>query len=144
MFSNPLLFVMIVAAIMVKVNVIAVVYFQFFSQIRQVKFVNQCIVRIPFLLLLNGQLQFGTPTFNMMMVEKLDFVDDILGQRLAVPLLVKFSISLNNVGGHLLDLCNTATQANLKNVRGNNTTRLFMTLVDLSLQWGRQRHCPIS
>ncbi len=67
------------------------------------------------------------------MVEKLDFVDDILGQRLAVPLLLKFSISFNNVGGHLLDLCNTATQANTKNVRGNNTTRLFRTLVDLSL-----------
>ncbi len=79
-----------------------------------------------------------------MTVEKLDFVDDILGQRLAVPLLAKFSISFNNVGGHLLDLCNTATQVNTKNVRGNNTTRLFMTLVDLLLQQGWQRHCAIS
>jgi hypothetical protein len=60
---------------------------------------NQCIVRIPFLLLLNSQLQFGTRTFDTMMVEKLDFADDILGQRLAIPLLVKFSISFNNVGG---------------------------------------------
>jgi hypothetical protein len=49
-----------------------------------------------------------------MTVEKLDFVDDILGQRLAVPLLVKFSISFNNVGGHLLDLRNAATQANTR------------------------------
>jgi hypothetical protein len=103
MFSNPLLFVVIVAAVMVTVNVITVVFLQFFSQIQQVEFVNQCVVRIPFLLLLNGQLQFGTPTFDTMMVEKLDFVDDILGQRLAVPLLVKYSISFNNVGGHLLD-----------------------------------------
>ncbi len=144
MFSNPLLFVVIVAAVIVKVNVITVVFLRFFSQIRQVEFVNQCVVRISFLLLLNGQLQFGTPTFDTMTVEKLDFVDDILGQRLAVPLLVKFFISFNNIGGHLLDLCNTATQANMKNVRGNNTTRLFMTLVDLLLQRGQQRHCPIS
>jgi hypothetical protein len=92
MFSNPLLFVVIVAAVMVKVNLITIVFLRFFSQIQQVKFVNQCVVRILFLLLLNGQLQFGTPTFDTMTVEKLDFVDDILGQRLAVPLLVKFSI----------------------------------------------------
>jgi hypothetical protein len=144
MFSNPLLFVVIDAAVMVKVNLITVVFLRFFSQIQQVEFINQCIVQILFLLLLNGQLQFGTLTFDTITVEKLDFVDDILGQRLAVPLPVKFPISFNNIGGHLLDLCNTATQANMKNVRGNNTTRLFMTLVDLSLQWGRQRHCPIS
>jgi hypothetical protein len=144
MFSNPLLFVVIVAAVMVKVNIITVMFLRFFSQIRQVGFINQCIVWIPFLLLLNGQLLFGTPTFDTMTVEKLDFIDDILGQRLAVPLPVKLSISFNNVGGHLLDLCNTATQANTKNGRGNNTMRLFMTLVDLLLQWGRQRHCPIS
>ncbi len=137
MFSNPLLFVVIVAAVMVKNNLITVVFLRFFSQIRKVKFVDQCVVLIPFLLLLNGKLQFGTPTFDTMTVEKLDFVDDILGRRLAVPLLVKFSISFNNVGGHLLDLRNTGTQANTKNGRGNNTTRLCMTLVDLSLQRGR-------
>ncbi len=57
MFSNPLLFVVIVTAVMVKVNVITVVFLQFFSQIRQVEFVNQCVVRIPFLLLLNSQLK---------------------------------------------------------------------------------------
>jgi hypothetical protein len=114
MFSNPLLFVMIVAAVMVKFNVITVMFLRFFSRIRQGKFVNQCVVRIPFLLFLNGQLQLGTPTFDTMTVEKLDFIDDILGQRLAVLLFVKFSISFNNVGGHLLDLCNTTMQANTK------------------------------
>jgi hypothetical protein len=31
----------------------------------------------------------------------------------------KISISFHNVGTHLLDLRNTATQANTKNVRGN-------------------------
>ncbi len=121
MFSYPLLFVNIVNAGIVKHNVITVVFFQFFSQIRQAELINECIVRIPFLFSLNGQLQFGTPAFNMMMVEKLNLVDDILGQRLAVPLFIKFSISFHNAGTHLLDLCNTATQANTKNVRGNMT-----------------------
>jgi hypothetical protein len=50
-----------------------------------------------------------------------DLVDDILGQRLAVPLFIKFSISFHNIGTHLLDLRNTAMQANTKNVRGNMT-----------------------
>ncbi len=95
MFNNLLLFVVIIAAVMVKVNIITVMFLQFFSQTQQVEFVNQCVLLIPFLLLLNGQLQFGTPTFDMMKVEKLDFVDDILGLRLAVLLLVIFSISFS-------------------------------------------------
>jgi hypothetical protein len=121
MFSYPLLFIDIVNAVVVKRNVITVVFFQFFSQIQQAELINECVVRIPFLFSLKGQLQFGTPAFNTMTVEKLNLVDDILGQRLAVPLFIKFSISLHNVGTHLLDLCNTAAQANTKNDRGNMT-----------------------
>ncbi len=108
------------------------VFFQFISQIRQAELVNECIVRIPFLFSLNGQLRFGTPAFDTMTVEKLNLVHDILGQRLAIPLFIKFSISFHNVGTHLLDLCNMVTQANTKNVRGNMTW-LFMTLVSLLL-----------
>jgi hypothetical protein len=104
MFSYPLLFVDIVNAVVVKLNVITVVFFQFFTRIRQAKLVNECIVRISFLFSLNGQLQFGTPAFDTMTVEKLNLVDDILGQRLAVPLFIKFSISFHHVGTHLLDL----------------------------------------
>jgi hypothetical protein len=118
-FSYPLLFVDIVNAVVVKRNFITVVYFRFFSQIRQLELINECIVWIPFLFSLNDQLQFGTPAFDTMAVEKLNLVDDILGQRLAVPLFVKFSISFHNVGTHLLDLRNMVTQANTKNVRGN-------------------------
>jgi hypothetical protein len=114
-----LLFADIINAVVVKRNVITVVFFQFFSQIRQAELVNECVVRIPFLFSLNGQLQFGTPAFDTMTVEKLNLVHDILGQRLAIPFFIKFSISFHNVGTHLLDLCNTATQANTKNVRGN-------------------------
>jgi hypothetical protein len=121
MLSYPLLFVDIVNAVVVKHNVITVVFFLFFSQIGQAELVNECVVRIPLLFSLNGQLQFGTPAFNTMMVEKLNLVDDILGQRLAVPLFIKFTISFHNVGTHLLDLCNMAMQANTNNVRGNMT-----------------------
>jgi hypothetical protein len=119
MFSYPLLFVNIVNAFIVKLNVITIVFFQFFTQIRQAKLVNECIVRMSFLFSLNGQLQFGTPAFDMMTVEKLNLVDDILGQRLAVPLFIKFPISVYHIRTHLLDLCNTTRQANKKNFRGN-------------------------
>jgi hypothetical protein len=139
MFSYPLLFVDIVNAVIVKCNVITVVFFLFFSQIRQAELVNEWIVWIPLLFSLNGQLQFRTLAFDTMTVEKLNLVHDILGQRLAIPLFIKFSISFHNVGTHLFDLCNTATQANTKNVRGNMTW-LFMTLVSLLLRriswWG--------
>jgi hypothetical protein len=121
MFTYPLLFVDIVNAVVGKRNVITGVFFQFFSQIQHAELVNERIVRILFLFSLNGQLQFGTPGFDTMMVEKLNLVDDILGQRLAVPLFIKNFISFHNIGTHLLDLCNTGTQANTKNVRGNMT-----------------------
>jgi hypothetical protein len=121
MFSYPLLFVDIVNAVIVKLNVITVMFFRFFSQIQQADLVNECVVRIPFLFSKDGQLQFGTPAFDTMAVEKLNLVDDILGKRLAIPLFIKLSISFHNIGTHLLDLCNTVTQANMNNARGNMT-----------------------
>ena len=55
--------------------------------------------------------------FDTMTVEKLDFVDDILGQGLAVPLFIKFSISFNSLGGHLLDLCSSGGSGSLAAAR---------------------------
>jgi len=89
----------------------------------------------------NSQAHFNATALNPIVIKEHDLVNSLLRKRLIVFVVVLITVSINNIGCHLIDLLNAATETNTSEI-GNKTTRLGLTVfIVLALHWGRKRRC---
>jgi hypothetical protein len=77
-----------------------------------------------------------------MVIKEHDLVDSLLRKWLIVFVVILITISINNIGCHLIYLLNSTTEKETSEIRNSKTTRLGLAVaIVLALNWGRKRRC---